>query len=178
MSVRIYFPLMSHNLAYPRIFFVSDNRKYGDYNMNTKMTLPFADTICGDVRKIIDAIFKDCRQEDIDRLFLRSYSITNERFLIDDYNDSRSYKFVFTVGGERFPDDVKFKLHIYCEYLYDPEPIDEFELFYELNFYENSHTIKNLFKYLHSALAYCDGYVDGVMNKHDINIDDYDLEIE
>lgn len=178
MSVRIYFSLMSHDLAYPRIFFVSENRKYGDYNMNTKMTLPFADTICGDVRKIIDAIYKDCRQEDINRLLLRSYSITNERFLIDDDNDSRSYEFIFTVCGERFPDDVKFKLHIYCEYLYDPEPIDEFELFYELNCYENSQTKKNLFKDLHSALAYCDGYVGGVMNKHDINIEDYDLEIE
>ena len=59
------------------------------------MTLPFADTICDDERKIIDAIFKKSRFAD-----------------------------------------------------------------------------------LHSALAYCDGYVDGVMNKHDINIDDYDLEIE
>ena len=170
--------MLCHDLAYPRIFFVSDNRKYGDYNMNTKMTLPFADIICGDVRKIIDVIFKDCSHEYLDRLCLRSYSITNERFLIDDYHDSRNYEFVFVIGGKIFPDDVKFKLHVYCEYLYAPEPIDEFELFYELNCYDNSQTIKNLFKDLHSALAYCDSYVGGVVNKQDINIDDYDLEIE
>ncbi len=47
---------MSHDLAYLRIFFVPDKRKYKDYNMNTKTRLPFADTICGDVWKIIDAI--------------------------------------------------------------------------------------------------------------------------
>lgn len=82
--------MLCHDLAYPRIFFVSDNRKYGDYNMNTKMTLPFADIICGDVRKIIDVIFKDCSHEYLDRLCLRSYSITNERFLIDDYHDAYS----------------------------------------------------------------------------------------
>lgn len=67
-------------------------------NMNTKKTLPFADTICGDVRKIINVIFKDCPQKDLDRLCLRSYDITNERFLIDDHNDSRRYEFVFVVG--------------------------------------------------------------------------------
>lgn len=57
------FFLLSRNLVCPRIFFVSDNRKYGDYNMGTKTILPFTDTVCSDVRKILDAIFKDCRHQ-------------------------------------------------------------------------------------------------------------------
>lgn len=55
--------------------------------MNTKTTQPFSDTICADVRKIIDAIFKDCRQEDIDRLHLTSCNYVSdcEKLKFHDY---------------------------------------------------------------------------------------------
>ena len=148
-------------------------------NMNTKKTLPFADTICGDVRKIINVIFKDCPQKDLDRLCLRSYDITNERFLIDDHKDSRRYEFVFVVGGRRFPDDVKFKLRIICEYLYAPalvdyapNPVDEFEVLYELKCYKNSKLLEKLFDDVPSALAFCDGCSDGVID------DEFDFKTE
>lgn len=46
--------------------------------MKTKTTQPFVDTICGDVRKIIDEIFKDCRPEDLDRLHLTSCNYVSD----------------------------------------------------------------------------------------------------
>lgn len=140
-------------------------------SMGTNATLPFADTICCDIRKIIDTIFKDCPQKDLDRLCLRSYDITNERFLIDDHKDLRRYEFVFVVGGGRFPDDVKFKLRIICEYLYAPDPVDyahnpvdEFEVLYELKCYKNSKLLEKLFDDVPSALSFCDGCSDGVID--------------
>ena len=135
-------------------------------SMGTNTTLPFADTICCDIRKIIDTIFKDCPQKDLDRLCLRSYDITNERFLIDDHKDLRRY-------------DVKFKLRIICEYLYalDPvdyatNPVDEFEVFYELKCYKNSKLLEKLFDDVPSALAFCDGCSDGVID------DEFDFKTE
>lgn len=148
-------------------------------SMGTNATLPFADTIYCDIRKIIDTIFKDCPQKDLDRLCLRSYDITNERFLIDDHKDIRRYEFVFVVGGGRFPDDVKFKLRIICEYLYalDPvdyasNPVDEFEVLYELKCYKNSKLLEKLFDDVPSALAFCDGCSDGVID------DEFDFKTE
>lgn len=141
-------------------------------SMGTNTTLPFADTIYCDIRKIIDTIFKDCPQKDLDRLCLRSYDITNERFLIDDHKDLRRYEFVFVVGGGRFPDDVKFKLRIICEYLYAPDPVDEFEVLYELKCYKNSKLLEKLFDDVPSALAFCDGCSDGVID------DEFDFKTE
>ena len=72
--------------------------------MNTKTTQPFSDTICADVRKIIDAIFKDCRQEDIDRLHLTSCNYVSdcEKFKFHDYwnysGQTKGCELKFNVG--------------------------------------------------------------------------------
>ena len=140
-------------------------------SMGTNSTLPFADTIYCDIRKIIETAFDGCTQKDMDRLCLMGYYVNNDMFLTT--KETIGCAFRFNVGSKRLPDG-KYKLNVCCEFYKDEhDGEDEIETLYEVAFFDDLKTKKKCFNDLHSALAYCDEY-----EAEGINIDDYITDIE
>ena len=71
-------------------------------SMGTNTTLPFADTIYCDIRKISDTIFSGCTQKDLDRLCLMAYYFNNDLFLTAEKTIGCAFR--FNVGGKGLPD--------------------------------------------------------------------------
>lgn len=135
-------------------------------SMETKTTLPFADTIFCDIRKIVDAAFSDCAQKDLDRLCLMGYDVNNDAFMCEDIPEGTlDCTLHFSVEGKGLPVG-KFYLDVYCSFFNScPDGKEVNEIVYKATIIwdnlGNYVNIENRFEDLHSALAYCDGYEAG-----------------
>ena len=131
-------------------------------SMGTNTTLPFADTIYCDIRKISDTIFSGCTQKDLDRLCLMAYYFNNDLFLTAEKTIGCAFR--FNVGGKGLPDG-KYKLNVLCGSSKDnPNKEEEIKTLYEVVFFDGHKTEENVFVDLHSALTYCDSIENETQN--------------